>query len=313
MEFLMWILILAAGLVLLVKGADRFVSGASALAARLGISQLVIGLTVVAMGTSLPEAAVSVSAVIKGNADITIGNVVGSNILNILIILGLSSVITPLVMEKSTIRHELPFLTGISILLTAQGLDGEIGLADGIVLILFFGLYLAYLFHTATKTDSETEKENAAVNENSPKTRKIILLCVLGLAMTVAGSSIAVDAACAIAAKLGISERFIGLTVVALGTSLPELVTSVTAAKKGKSDIAIGNIVGSNIFNILFVAGISAMIHPIVFAEGFLFDGAVSAAAALLLILFCRKEHELKRRHGAILLIGYTAYFITIL
>lgn len=319
MEIFMCMLILAAGLILLVKGADWFVSGASDLAARLGITPLVIGLTVVAMGTSMPEAAVSISAVMKGNAEITIGNVVGSNILNILIILGLSALITPLAVKKSTIRYELPFLTGISILLMGQGLDGRIGFADGIIQIILFGLYVAYLFAMAGKGSGKTENERTKEAKEETKSSKgrgiwrIILLCVLGLASTVAGSSLSVDAACEIALNLGMSQRFIGLTIVALGTSLPELVTSVMAARKGKADIAIGNIVGSNIFNILFVVGISAFIHPVAFAEGFRFDCAVSAAAAFILILFCLKDKKLKRWHGAFMLVGYAAYFAVIL
>lgn len=311
MEFLALVLILAAGIVLLVKGADWFVSGASELAAKLGIPPLIVGLTVVAMGTSMPEAAVSISAVIKGNADITIGNVVGSNILNILIILGLSAVISSLSVEKSTIRYELPFLVGISILLIVQGLDGHIGFADGLVQVILFCIYLFYLFMSAKKKNGGDETEQ--INGHNRKLWQIILLCIVGLAMTVAGSSMAVDAACGIAEKLGMSERFIGLTIVALGTSLPELVTSVTAARKGKSDIAVGNIVGSNIFNILFVVGISALINPVAFAEGFRFDSAVSAAAALLLILFCAKDKKLKRWHGVIMLVGYALYFAAIL
>ena len=311
MEIIFWVLILAAGLALLVKGADLFVNGASELAVKLGISQLVIGLTVVAMGTSMPEAAVSISAVIKENADITIGNVVGSNILNILIILGLSSVITPLAVGKSTIRYELPFLTGVSMLLLLQGLDGEIGLGDGIVQVVLFCLYLIYLFAQAKKSP-EADGEKSA-NENGRKVWQMILFCILGLAMTIAGSSLAVDAASEIALKLGMSQRFIGLTIVALGTSLPELGTSVTAARKGKPDIAVGNIVGSNIFNILFVVGISALIHPVEFAEDFYFDSIVSAAAALLLILFCAKNKNLKRWQGASMLALYGLYFLAIL
>lgn len=311
MEILLCTLVLTAGIVLLVKGADWFVSGASELAARLGVTQLVIGLTVVAMGTSMPEAAVSISAVIKGNADITIGNVVGSNILNILIILGLSAAITPLAVGKSTIKYELPFLTAVSMLLLIQGLDGSISLADGIVWLLFFGLYLAYLAVSAKKSNAKNEPE--CKHPGNRKLRQTILLCILGLATTVTGSSIAVDAACELASRLGMSERFIGLTIVALGTSLPELVTSVTAAKMGNSDIAIGNIVGSNIFNILFVVGLSALLHPVVFAPEFRFDCAVSAAAALLLIVFCLKDKKLKRRHGIWMLAGYTAYFAAIL
>ncbi len=311
MEIIFWSLVLAAGLALLVKGADLFVDGAGGLAAGLGIPQLVIGLTVVAMGTSMPEAAVSISAVIKGNAEITIGNVVGSNILNILIILGLSAVIIPLAVEKNTIRCELPFLTGVSILLLLQGLDGEIGLLDGMIQVVLFGVYLVYLFAQARKNRKENEKEDA--NKQVRNVWQLILLCILGLVMTVAGSSLAVDAASEIAAKLGMSQRLIGLTIVALGTSLPELVTSVTAAKKGKPDIAIGNIVGSNIFNILFVVGISALIHPVAFAEGFRFDSIVSGAAALLLILFCVKDKKLKRWQGILLLAGYGLYFLEIL
>ncbi len=311
MEIIFWSLVLAAGLSLLVKGADLFVDGAGGLAAGLGISQLVIGLTVVAMGTSMPEAAVSISAVIKGNAEITIGNVVGSNILNILIILGLSAVIIPLAVEKNTIRCELPFLTGVSILLLLQGLDGEIGLLDGMIQVVLFGVYLVYLFAQARKNRKENGKEDA--NKQVRNVWQLILLCILGLVMTVAGSSLAVDAASEIAVKLGMSQRLIGLTIVALGTSLPELVTSVTAAKKGKPDIAIGNIVGSNIFNILFVVGISALIHPVAFAEGFRFDSIVSAAAALMLILFCAKGKKLKRWQGILMLAVYGLYFLAIL
>lgn len=311
MEIISWTLLLAAGLVLLVKGADFFVGGASDLAARLNIPQLIIGLTVVAMGTSMPEAAVSISAVLKGNADITIGNVVGSNILNILIILGLSSAVTPLAVHTSTIRYELPFLTGISLLLLVQGLDGTIGFWDGMLQVILFGLYLVYLILNAGKNNGQSNADS--VIKDGRKLWKIILLCVSGLVMTIAGSDMAVDAACGIAERLGMSQRFIGLTIVALGTSLPELVTSVTAAVKGKSDLAIGNIVGSNIFNILFVVGITSFIRPVSFANDFRFDCVVSALAALVLILFCLKDKKLKRWHGALMLTGYLVYFILIL
>lgn len=311
MEIILWILILAAGIVLLVKGADLFVDGVSEFASRLKIPQLVIGLTVVAMGTSMPEAAVSISAVLKDNADITVGNVLGSNILNILIILGISAIITSLAVAKSTIRYELPFLTGISVLLLIQGFDGSIGLIDGIVQVLIFVLYLIYLFLT-TKNNSESE-DNQTQNNKHQKFRQIILLSLLGLIMTIIGSNIVIDAASEIASELGMSERFIGLTIVALGTSLPELVTSVTAAKKGNPDIATGNIVGSNIFNILFVIGISALIRPVDFAKSFRFDNAISVAATVLLLLFCAKGKKLNRLHGILMLTAYAAYFFVIL
>lgn len=310
MEMLLQVLLLAAGFTMLVKGADLFVDGASALAAKFHIPQLVIGLTVVAMGTSMPEAAVSISAALKGNADITIGNIVGSNILNILIILGLSAVIMPLAVGKSTIRYEMPFLAGITVLLFVQGLDGTVSLIDGAVLVILFIAYLLYLLVMAKK---DHEKPNANGEDENVQQRKlwqILLFTIAGLGIVVFGSTVAVDAASAIARILGMSERFIGLTIVALGTSLPELCTSVSAAGKGNSDIAIGNIVGSCIFNILFVIGLSALVTPVPFAPAFRFDSIVSGAAALFLLLCCIKDLKLKRWHGVVMLMGYAAYFV---
>ena len=299
--------LLAIGFLLLVKGADWFVAGASALAEKCKIPPLVIGLTVVAMGTSLPEASVSISAALKGNAEITVGNIVGSNILNILIILGLSALFHPLLVKKTTLRYELPFLTGITGLLLLQGQDGTISRADGLILLCFFALYVIYLLLLAKKKP-ETDKNNAY----QQKLWKIVLLVVLGLAATVVGSALAVDAACVIARLLGMSERFIGLTIVALGTSLPELFTSVSAARRGDSDLAIGNIVGSNIFNILLIIGLSAAILPVPFAPDFRFDCLAAIAAAVLLLFCCGKNNKLKRWHGAMLLAVYAVYFFII-
>lgn len=303
---------------MLVKGADLFVDSASELAARFKIPQLVIGLTIVAMGTSMPEAAVSISAALRGSADITIGNVVGSNILNILIILGLSAVVTPLAVERTTIRYEMPFLVGISVLLFIQGLDGAVGLPDGIVETIFFVAYLLYLLTMAKKQKDRNEADRSGTNPEADTTGRrklwlIILLTFTGLGIVVIGSTVAVDAATAMARILGMSERFIGLTIVALGTSLPELFTSVTAAKKGNTDIAIGNIVGSCIFNILFVVGLSAVVTPVPFASEFRFDSLVAGASALVLLLFCSKDRKLKRWHGTVLMGGYAAYFLHIL
>ena len=301
------IILLVAGFTLLVKGSDWFVDGASAIAEKLRIPQLIIGLTIVAMGTSAPEAAISISAALKDSADITIGNIVGSNILNILIILGLSAVIAPLTVDRSTICRDLPFLIGISLLLLMQGWDGAINLFDGLVQIVLFSAYLIYLLIKA-KRQSEQDKED--VNQQSLLRMS---LTVVGLAAVVIGSNLAVDAACAIARLLGMSERFIGLTIVAFGTSLPELFTSVTAARKGNADIAIGNIVGSNIFNILFVVGLSAVIIPVPFAEAFRFDSAVVVATTISLLIFCARAGTLKRWHGIVLLVGYMVYFLMIL
>ena len=308
MEFVLQIGLLIIGFVLLIKGADIFVDGSSGIAAKFGIPQLVIGLTIVAMGTSSPEAAVSISAALKGSAEITIGNIVGSNILNILIILGISSVIVPLAVAKSTMRYEIPFMIVITVLLLVTGLNGSIGIVEGIILLSAFAAYLTYLFIMA---------KNDMKQEDSPKdisTVKAALFIILGLAMIVLGSNFTVDAASAIALSLGLSERFIGLTIVALGTSLPELCTSVSAARKGNADIAIGNIVGSNIFNILFIVGLSALITEVPFARNFIFDTIIAAAAAVMLLICCLwGKGKLKRSAGILMLIGYAVYFAVIL
>lgn len=304
---LIQILILATGFVLLVKGADWFVDGASAIAEKLRIPPLIIGLTIVAMGTSAPEAAVSISAALKGNADITIGNIVGSNILNILIILGLSAAIAPLAVEQSTIRRDMPFLLGISLLLIVQGWDGSITRFDGLIMMILFTAYLIFLLVRARR-----QPQQDSINAGQRSLWQIPLTAI-GLTAIVIGSNLAVDAACTIARLLGISERLIGLTIVALGTSLPELFTSVIAARKGNADIAIGNIVGSNVFNILFVVGLSAVIVPVPFAAAFRFDSVVSIAAAVFLLICCARSSSLKRWHGIFMLAGYLAYFMIIL
>lgn len=308
MDIIIQLILLAVGFVMLIKGADWFVDGAAGIAAKLGIPQLVIGLTIVAMGTSAPEAAVSLSAAFKGAADITIGNIVGSNILNILIILGISSIITPLKVAKSTIRYEIPFMILITVLLMVLGLSGTITFANGIILWVFFIAYFVYLVMLTKKQPNSPEGEA----EEAPKDiaiPKALLLVVIGLVLIIAGSNIAVDAATELARSFGLSERFIGLTIVALGTSLPELVTSVLAARKGNADIAIGNIVGSNIFNILFVVGTSALIIPITFAEAFIIDTLVATCAAVLLWICCFRKQKLGRFSGILMLACYAAYF----
>ncbi len=310
MEILFQVLLLAVGFVMLIKGADWFVDGSSGIATKFGIPQLVIGLTIVAMGTSAPEAAVSISAAFSGNADITIGNIVGSNILNILIILGLSSVIVPIAVAPSTIRIETPFMIAITVVMLLLGLDGVVSLTDGIIFLVLFAAYLAYLFWMAKK-DKNKESEDEATKNMS--VAKAIIFAVIGLVLIVFGSNVTVDAATKIAQAVGVSERFIGLTIVALGTSLPELFTSVTAARKGNADIAIGNIVGSNIFNILFVVGISAIIIPVPFDPKFIFDSIIAIAAGVLLLLCCLWTKKLKRWAGITMLLGYAAYFVVIL
>lgn len=299
-------LLLILGFVMLVKGADWFVEGAAGIADKFGIPQLVIGLTIVALGTSAPEAAVSITAAMKGNAGITIGNVVGSNIMNILVILGVTSVITAIAVAQSTVRYEIPYMLFITVLLLVFGYTGEnITFVEGVLLWVAFIVYLVYLFLMTRNNREEAEEEG----EKKPSWL-LLMLCVIGLVLVVKGSDVAVDAATKIATAAGLSERFIGLTIVALGTSLPELFTSASAAIKGKADIAIGNIVGSNVFNILFVTGTTALITPVEFRPEFLVDSLISLAAGILLWLCVFKNHKLKRSGGVIMLLGYAAYFV---
>lgn len=307
MEVILQLFILIFGFLLLVKGADFFVDGSSKIAKKFGIPELIIGLTIVAMGTSAPETAVSIAAALKGTADISIGNVVGSNILNILIILGLSATIRTIKVGKTTIKYEIPFMIAISALLLLLGLDGTIDFKDGIILWLLFIAYLTYLIIMAKKDKQKKEKKSKVILWQA------ILTTLVGLALIIVGSDISVDAASKIARYAGLSERFIGLTIVALGTSLPELVTSVTAAFKGNNDIAIGNIVGSNIFNILFVIGTSSLILPITFASTFKIDSLVMIGAALLLFICSLRKQKLDRFSGILMLLSYALYFILVL
>ena len=308
MQILLAIILLVLGFVLLIKGADWFVDGAAGIAARFGIPQLVIGLTIVAMGTSAPEAAVSITAATSGNAGITIGNILGSNILNVLLILGITAAITTVAVQKSTVKWEMPFMHIITIVLAVLGFTGgEIVLWEGIVLWALFLIYLGYLFKMAKNGTEEEEEE-----ELQPLWKQLCMLAV-GIVMIVFGSDMTVDNATILAEAFGMDDRLIGLTIVAFGTSLPELVTSVTAARKGKADIAIGNIVGSNIFNILFVVGTTALITPVTFKAGFLIDSAVALAAGLILWFGVMKEQKLKRPVGILMLAAYAAYFVYLL
>ena len=275
------VFILLVGFLLLVKGADWFVEGAAGIAKKLGIPQLIIGLTIVAMGTSMPEAAVSITAALQENAGITIGNIVGSNILNILIILGVTALITNVAIQKSTLYYEIPYMIAITIVLMIFGITGgEITFIEGIIFWLLFIVFLGYLFVMSKKGNSQEDEEVKDI-----PVWKCILFMLVGGVMVVKGSDFAVSGASAIARFFGMSERFIGLTIVAFGTSLPELVTSVTAAKKGNAGIAIGNIVGSNIFNILFVIGTTALICTVPFESKFIIDTIIAIVSGAVLWL----------------------------
>lgn len=309
MDVLIQSVFLVVGFVMLVKGADWFVEGAGKTAERFGIPQLVIGLTIVAMGTSLPEAAVSTSAALKGSAEITIGNVVGSNIMNILLILGITSVISPLAVQVSTVRYEIPMVIAATALLGGLGLtDGNVGRIDGIILLAGMTLYLLYLLRMARK--GQAVIEGVEQTDKKESMLKLLLLILIGGVLIVWGSDVTVNAATELARIFGMSERLIGLTIVAFGTSLPELVTSVTAALKGKTDIAVGNIVGSNIFNILFVVGTTALITPVVYSPEFMVDTLTAIGAAVLLLVCVLRRKKLGRLAGIAMLLGYGAYFV---
>ena len=306
------ILLLVIGFALLIWGADFFVDGASRVAARLKIPQIVIGLTIVAFGTSAPEAAVSISAGLKGSADLAVSNVVGSNILNIGIILGVSALITPLAVQKGTRKFEMPYVMIVTVILMLLGMfDGKLGWVDGLILWAGMILFLVYLLNVAKKGKAEAQDEEQDEKKKKAPLIWLIVKIIIGGVAIVFGSDFAVDGATAIATSVGWSERLIGLTIVSLGTSLPELVTSVIAAIKKNADIAIGNIVGSNIFNILFVLGTTALITPVAYTEAFIIDNIVAfVIAAFLLVLVLNKDCKLKRVGGGILLASYVIYFV---
>lgn len=314
MEMLTSIFLLALGFLILIKGADWFVDGASGIATKLGIPQIVIGLTIVAMGTSAPEAAVSVAAAFSGNSGITIGNVIGSNIMNVLLILGITSVIVKVPIQKATLKIDIPFMLGVTVLTLILGYrDGIINFTDGIILWIIFIVYLGYLFKISKDDNSDEVHVDDLKSTELPPLWKQLIALVVGLVCIVYGSDMTVENATVIAKILGMDDRLIGLTIIAFGTSLPELVTSATAALKGNADIAIGNIVGSNIFNLLFVVGTSALIIPISFAPAFIVDFIISISAGILLVLGVAKTGALGRKLGLTMLLGYAVYFTYLL
>lgn len=312
MDMVWNIALLVVGFILLIKGADVFVEGASKVAAKLKVPQIVIGLTIVAFGTSAPEAAVSITSAFTGNTGIAIGNIIGSNICNVLLILGMSGVIGLLTVKKNTFRYEAPFVILITgVLLLLGYLDGNLSRLDGAVLWVFFLGFLFYLYQLSKKGDDSAVDDVPELTEKD-RVWKMILMIVLGMAAIVIGSQFTVNAASDIATAFGVSDRIIGLTIVAIGTSLPELVTSVMASRKGKNDIAIGNIIGSNIFNILFVLGTASLVAPsgIPFASNFLLDSIISIVAIVVFMIFTARKMQLKKYGAAIMLAGYVVYMI---
>lgn len=306
------IIVLLIGFLLLVKGADWFVEGASSIAKKIKIPSFVIGLTIVAFGTSAPELAVSVTAALKGSNDIAIGNVVGSNIFNTLVVLGMSAAIMPIIVEKGMIKRDYPMSIFVSLLLGVLAMDTilwkkpgmQIGRGDGIILLLVFAVYM---FMTV-KAGIQNRIEDEPVEELS--LWKSILIAVLGLAGIVLGGDWSVDGAKEIARILGMSEALIGLTIVAIGTSLPELVTSIVAARKGENDIAVGNVIGSNIFNILLILGVSSVIHPMDVSQTYLYDIGILILTMLAVYLPIAKTKKVGRGTGIVMVLCYVVYTV---
>lgn len=307
------IISLVAGFILLIKGANFLVDGSSSVAKRFGISSLVIGLTVVAFGTSTPELVVNLISAFKGTTDIAIGNILGSNIANILLILGITGAIGPIAVKSSTTWKEIPFAL-LAILVTAVlandvlfsgAAESFLTRGDGLVLLGFFAIFMYYIFGIAKNgADEETE------DIKSFSTSKSILLIIVGLTFLVIGGKWIVDAAIFLAKLWGLSEAVIGLTIVAVGTSLPEMITSIVAAMKGRSDIAIGNVVGSNIFNIFWILGITAIIKPLPFSENSNLDVMATIGATFLLFawMIVGKRHQLERWQSFVFVILYVGY-----
>lgn len=305
-------LILIIGFFFLIKGADMFVEGASSIARKFNVPAMVIGLTIVAMGTSAPEAAVSITSSLAGQNDMSVANVVGSNFFNILVVLGVSSIIAKLPVQKNTIKKDTPFLLFVSGLLLLFGLDLNINRIEGLLLLAVFVYFLVNTIKSAKAPSKESSSEYAttmdlevAEESSLPKT---ILFSVIGVVGIILGGDMVVNSATNIATSFGMSANLVGLTIVAVGTSLPEFVTSVVAIKKGETEIAIGNVIGSNIFNILLVLGLATTIAPITISTFALIDIVFMVATTVLLYIFMKKDNSLVKSQGIIFLVIYIAY-----
>uniref|UniRef100_UPI004026DECB calcium/sodium antiporter n=1 Tax=Prevotella sp. TaxID=59823 RepID=UPI004026DECB len=343
------IVLLVLGVIIVLKGADWLTDGAVNIATRFGVSQMVIGLTIVAMGTSMPEFCVSMVSALKGTPDLAVGNVVGSNTLNTLLIVGCSALVAPIMVKRSSVKRDIPFAVVASLLMLLFCLDGAIGRVDAAVLFAGFCLFMFVTLKYAKTTEgpaasvatngaatataiseastsqassseassSETSAPEASSSETSaPESSqasgtsmlKAVVMLVVGLLCLIAGSNMFVDNASFVASSLGVSDAVIGLTIVAGGTSLPELATSMVSAKKGNSDIAIGNVIGSNVFNILMIIGITGLVKPMHIAGITTLDLIMMLASMLLMWFFCRTTYKVKRWEGAVLTIVYLAY-----
>ncbi|MCM3400228.1 calcium/sodium antiporter [Oceanobacillus profundus] len=311
-------ILLIIGFALLIKGADLFVDGSSNIAKLLRVPSILIGLTIVAFGTSSPEATVSIIAALEGNADVALGNVVGSNIFNITLVAGVAAFLYPLRVENETIRKEIPFTllasVALLILMSDIALQGSgsnlLTRNDGFIFLLFLSIFMYYVIEIGLKSRKDTADEPVTEEISWAKN---ILITILGLAAIIFGGDLVVANGTEIAYSLGMSETLVGLTIIAIGTSLPELVTSVSAALKKESEIALGNIVGSNIFNILFVLGASASISPLAANDKMFIDVILMIALTIILLVFSRTSFKVGKREGLVLVAAYIIYLVYII
>ena len=309
-------ILLIIGFVLLVKGADFFVDGSSSIAKHFKIPTMIIGLTIVAMGTSAPEAAVSITAALSGNNGIAVGNVLGSNVFNLLMVLGFASIIKACPVHKETIRDEFPLSIIAAVLFAVFAIIGigggsgsHFSRIEGVIFLVLFAWFIISMVRKALANPASNSEDD--IKEVSlPKS---LILSVIGLAGIILGGDLVVDSASAIATSFGISDTLVGLTIVAIGTSLPEWVTSVTAALKGETDIAVGNVIGSNLFNILFVLGLSVTIHPVTVTMESVYDAVIVVAISIVVMIPCLKNKKITRGWGVLFMIIYAAYMTYII
>uniref|UniRef100_UPI003FEFAA2D calcium/sodium antiporter n=1 Tax=Agathobacter sp. TaxID=2021311 RepID=UPI003FEFAA2D len=313
------ILFLVIGFVFLVKGADIFVEGSSSIAKKFKVPSIIIGLTIVAMGTSLPEAAVSVTASIANKNALAVSNVIGSNIFNLMMVIGVCAIMTPVAVNKATLKRDFPFSVICAILLLVLGLIGpmSLGHADGVIFLILFAGFIGLMIRSAMKASKEgnavaSEEIEAAEEIKIMPVWKSLLFIVIGAVGIIIGGDVVVDSASNIAAKFGMSQTLIGLTIVSVGTSLPELVTSIVAARKNEVDMALGNAIGSNVFNILFVLGIAGAISPMAFLTENVIDIVILLVFSLIVWLFAWTKKEIKRGEGLIMVLLYVLYVVYI-
>lgn len=305
-------LILIVGFVLLIKGADYFVEGSASVAKKLKVPSFIIGMTIVAMGTSAPECAVSIAASIKNSNELAISNVVGSNMFNLMVVCGVCALMVPLTIEAGTLKKEFPFSILVGVLLLGFGAWGmQVGRIEGVILLVIFALFLYYMVVSAMKQSNEMRQSGEGEEEiKEIPTYLCVFYILIGAVAIAGGGDLVVDSASRIALRFGMSQTLVGLTIVACGTSLPELVTSIVAARKNEVDMALGNVIGSNIFNVLLVLGVAATISPIAVIRENIIDLIAMTVMSLLVFLFTLKDHKISKKQGIVMLLVYLGFIV---